>query len=546
MAEQKVSYLSGQDEANRAYQEALDNLLRSLDARKNRLFDPTMLAFAQAMLTPGQTGSFGEALGRAAGAVGTSEAQQAKEQQELAKMQFDVAQQGMQIERQKARERYLMGQMEPTAGPTPPAAPGAAPAGPSATAAAPAAQAAAAPQPPGTEGITGERILPPNTEIASKVNLIRAALQDPSKSPVDLAKDIQDLQRKRYIEHAEGIVDLSTGMLYRTKKPDIAPVAIQLRTIPGLEGQTITVATTRAREHDEALKQAMAGNPEPLRVLERSLTSTFAEQPVKPAKPEEKEDPRIAQAVAQATGKPTAGRIQTAEEVAASAAAQKELATLTAKDRATRTNTAMQSAETAANTMPVVEQLRAFSQGPNADRIFGPLTNSRILDQIARLAETGVGMSGFNLGIPAIRDVVNNLRLTPEEQRDLQLVGQLMVKLQMGITSAERGAGAVSNFERELFAQAKITKDDTAQTVRAKIDGMARAYKYQMDLADKLEETGMQYDQFIRTKEGRQMYSDYLKDMSNMIGRLPTVGRPAAPSAPPKPGDFKIRQVPGG
>lgn len=568
----KTSDITGQDaatvEAKRVHQEALEKILQSLDARKNRLFDPTLLAFAQAMLTPGQTGSFGEALGRAAGAVGASEAQMAKEEQELAKMRFDVAQQGMQLERQKSRERFLMGQMEPPApgGAAAPSAPGALPqAGLGAPTGVPAgAQTAAASQPPGTEGIKGEPFMPPNPDVANKLKLLQAALQDPNKSMFDVAKELQELQRRRTIDHPEGIVDLATGLIYRTKKPDITPVNIQLRTIPGLEGQTISVATTRAREHDEAMKEAMAGKPERLRALERSLTSTFAEQPAK--QDEAKEDPRITAAVTQATGRTDArGRIPTSQESEAAAAAQKEIATLTAKDLATRTNTVRDDAKTAASVMPIIEQLRVFSEGPTANRVFGPLTNNRVLDQIVLLAESGVGMSGFNLGIPAVRDVVNNLRLTPEEQRDLQLVGQLLVRLQLGITAAERGPGSVTEYERRLFAQAKITRDDTPATVRSKIESMGRAYKYQMDLADKLQDTGMQYDQFIRTNEGRQLYRQYLTDMTNMVGRLPAAQasreaapRPASatpartPAAPrpapatPKPGDFTIRQVPGG
>jgi len=74
MAEAKAptaSYLSGDDpdiiDANRRYQEALARLTESLDVRKNRFFDPTLLAVAEGFLGPTQTGSFGEALGRVAG-----------------------------------------------------------------------------------------------------------------------------------------------------------------------------------------------------------------------------------------------------------------------------------------------------------------------------------------------------------------------------------------------------------------------------------------------------------------------------------------------
>lgn len=543
------------EESQRKYQEALDRVTASLDARKNRLFDPTLLAMAEGFLAPTRTGSFGESLGIAAGKLRGAEEARFKEEQELAQAQLGVAQQGMQLQQQRARQQFLAGLAGPSgappqAGGMPPQGAGGLPAqggaAPSQGAATPGAQAAVAPQPPGTEGVTGERIMPPNPEVANRVSYVRAALQDPKKAIPDVVKELQELERKRYIEHPEGIVDLSTGMLFRTKRPDITPVAIQLRTIPGIQGQSLTVSTPQAREHDVALKEAMEGKPERLRMLERNLVSTFAEQgPAKPVAAEEKEDPRIEQAVAQAAGRSAIrSRIQTTEESAASAAAQKELATLTAKDRATRTNVVREDAKTAASTLPTVMQLRELVNGPNADRIFGPLTNRNALDQIVRLAETGVGMSGFNLGIPGIRDVVLNMRLTPEERRDSELVGQLLVKLQMGITAAERGPGAVTEFERRLFADSRITKDDTPATVRAKINAMARAYKFQMELADSLEDTGMQYDEFIRTKDGRQMYRQYLTDMTNMVGGLSS----GKPSAAPKPTDkpkFIIRPAGG-
>lgn len=89
-------------EANRAYQEALAKLTTALDQRKNRFFDPRYLAAAQAFLSPTKTGSFFEALGTAAGAVGQAQEGMRKEDQEIAKLQLDLASQGLGMARQKA------------------------------------------------------------------------------------------------------------------------------------------------------------------------------------------------------------------------------------------------------------------------------------------------------------------------------------------------------------------------------------------------------------------------------------------------------------
>lgn len=529
-----LTYATGDDteaeEANRRYQEAQRLLLESLDARKNRLFDPTLLAFSQAMLTPGQTGSFGEALGRAAGAVGAAEAQRIKEDRELAGMRLELAQQGLSLSQQRSRQKMLQGMMGPAA-PSPGAAPGAPGAAPGAPSGAPPSQPPAlADKPPGMEGVQGTPIMPPNPEVANRRSILMSAISEPGRSMFDITKELQDLERKRYKEHPEGIVDLATGLLYRISKPiDVAPVTIQLRTIPGLENQTINVPTDVAKQWTQAFNEAIkSGNADKLRSLERSITSTFTE-----AKPAESGSPAVEAAVRQATG--AGGRVATTQELETSAAEKKELAVIGAKDKATRTSTMMQNAETAANNIPVVEQLRAFAQKPTANRVLGAFTNPQVISQVVRLAETGVSGPGFSVGIPAVRDVVNNMRLNAEEQRDLQLVGQLLTRLQLGMTSAERGSGAVSNFERELFARAKITQDDLPQTVMAKVNGMARMYKYQTDVADKLQSTGMQYDDYIRTPEGRSLYRQYLTDMQSIVDNLPAGRRPAKPASAPRP-----------
>ena len=114
MAEAKsssVSYLPGEDpetiEANRRYQEALATLTKSLDSRKNRFFDPVLLAMAEGFLSPTQTGSSWESLGKVAGKVGQAEAAAAKEEQEIAQQKLAVAGQGVELQRLKARDAAL-------------------------------------------------------------------------------------------------------------------------------------------------------------------------------------------------------------------------------------------------------------------------------------------------------------------------------------------------------------------------------------------------------------------------------------------------------
>jgi hypothetical protein len=69
----------------------------------------------------------------------------------------------------------------------------------------------------------------------------------------------------------------------------------------------------------------------------------------------------------------------------------------------------------------------------------------------------------------------------------------------------------------------------------AKVNGMARMYKYQVEIADRLQGTGMQYDDYIRTNEGRSLYRQYLSDMQSIVGNLPAGRSPARPARPARP-----------
>jgi hypothetical protein len=135
MAEPKApsaSYLPGNDpeaiEANRRYQEALTLLNQSLDTRKNRLFDPVLLAMAQGFGAPTQTGGFGESFSNAAKSVSAAEEAEIKREQEIAQQRLAVAGQGLELQRLKSRDAELSNYLNPT-GPVagPKAAPAAGP-----------------------------------------------------------------------------------------------------------------------------------------------------------------------------------------------------------------------------------------------------------------------------------------------------------------------------------------------------------------------------------------------------------------------------------
>ena len=67
-----------------------DDLLKSLDSRKNRPFNPMLMKLAAGMLQPTKTGSFGESLGYAAAGMSEQAERDFAQQQQDAKLRFEL------------------------------------------------------------------------------------------------------------------------------------------------------------------------------------------------------------------------------------------------------------------------------------------------------------------------------------------------------------------------------------------------------------------------------------------------------------------------
>ena len=76
--------------------------LLNLAETRRQLFDPTLLALAQGLLAPTKTGSFGESLGYAAGNVQQAQAQEAKRQEDIARMRYELETSALQQEKEES------------------------------------------------------------------------------------------------------------------------------------------------------------------------------------------------------------------------------------------------------------------------------------------------------------------------------------------------------------------------------------------------------------------------------------------------------------
>jgi hypothetical protein len=239
--------------ANQAYQEAMDKLLQTYEARNEKpFFDPQMLSLAQAFAKPTQTGSFFESLGNVAGSLGASQEAEQKKAEDLARMRLELAGMGVgQANQRAAMQMYREGAEPPGA---PPSAPPAAP------------QRAPQPQSPSdfalqSMGIDeqGIQIFPPQPLMPEKQFLAAQAFK--GVNPMDARIAYQDYLRKD-IEVAQNgnVIQRSTGRVFDL--PDPTPVEVPFLT---LGGETFTVSKTQARALD---RLAMAGDQQGRAALE--------------------------------------------------------------------------------------------------------------------------------------------------------------------------------------------------------------------------------------------------------------------------------------
>lgn len=288
---QKALYAPGEDlesiAANQAYQDALAKLTKSLDVRKNRLFDPVLLSIAEGFLGPTQTGSFGEALGRVAGKIGPAEAAAAKERQDIAAFELDLASKGIELQRQKARDamvrRFLSGEEGPSAGalPTSSRAEAGEPSG-----ARPAQGALAQAQgAPGREmGIQ----IAPGTPGISRQQFFSLGLAD-GKNISDIAKDWEAIQRGRLQSKENYMINTGTGMAYLLPSADLVQVQIFNRdgsppkTYPVTKNQAIRLSELAEKGDSEGyfdLADRITRGPQP---SARPVAPAASQQPAVPS-----------------------------------------------------------------------------------------------------------------------------------------------------------------------------------------------------------------------------------------------------------------------
>lgn len=560
MAEAKTpsaQYLAGEDPeiaaANKRYQDAVARLSESLTNRK-MMFDPTLLAMAEGFLSPTQTGSFGESLGKMAGKVGTAQEAEDKRQLALKEREVAVAGQGIELQRMKARDaellKYLGGPQAaagPIAGPQagaiagPQAGPlsggatptaeapveGAAPAGAlsQATPQAAGPKVVGSPQgalaalesnkPPGFEGVEGIQVMPPNPNFMTGRDYVRLNRMDKSKSAADLIKEGQEIEQKRYRDKEGGVQDLATGKFYQF--PTGKTEEIQIYGYPG---------TYKVDARTAARLSLLASNNDP---AYHDLAERVVKGPSKKGAAEAKP----------ADGKPAeagqSGNIKSQQELDLELERKKKLQGAEVEQEVADRKNFVQKARDADDSITTANVFRRFATDPNAKQMFGILNNDKISSGIATLVRDGVGIPGFTVGTKAIEDVMRNADLNPADQAKFRTF--LMYATQMQLQQSKYMKGAVSDFEQRLMANAGITASDTPEAIRMKADLLTRRAQFDRRVAKAFKSSKMTADEFLDSDKYNEMRDKYNEDLADLSsGSKVLTAAPAKPAAAPAAG----------
>lgn len=516
MAKEAVGYLPGADPgdmaANRENEAALQKLLSSLEARQNSMFDPTLLALAEGFLKPTQTGSFGESLGYAAAGMRQAQEKELEREQKIAQARLELAQQGLALQRQKARERMFQqmiggdgtpGPVEPAVGPS--GAPGE-PSGPvSAAGVAQGVAQAGAGRLAEPEGI---QFMPPDRSMLTYRQFITMMAQDPSVSPAEAQRRWQELQQKQREVRESGVVNLATGMFYPSK-PDQVEVQIYGSTYKVPPGIAAALNAAQQRGDMAAYKQIAD------RYLQRGEGATPEGAPVSVAEAE----------------------IRRAAELKR----EETLATEAAKREAEVEQRNLAAQRIFANTQRLQEYVK---KNPQA---FGIFARPTLMAAIGKAVNEGLRVGTTQIALGDFEGVIRQMMpgMTQQQLDAVMMAAGDLAEIELTYTQLYMKAqGQITEGEREIVRRIPggVSQSPTVLLQKAKL--LEARAQHDMNVADlfykmKDEKPSLTYLQFERSPQYRQMTQQYNRHLATLFGGQPAVPRPqgaeqtTAPAATP-------------
>lgn len=509
MAPAPLTFLPGESEearaANKMYQDALKKMVESLDARKNRMFDPTLLAMAQGFLTPGRTGSFGEALGQVAGNVRAAETERAKEEQQLAEMGLKVAQSNIAMQQQLERDRPYQEYFRGATGTPAAGAQGAAPSSgaqispvpiQSTAAQAPSPAQAIIQQAQQQVGAVGKPIN--RVAISNPMPDFNEFLRDQRSKGVSFtdaqaawAKMLSD--RIKVTDHF--ITNTATGEIFQ-KVPDVDSVEVTLET---QGGRSYKMTKAQAQEL-ESLRQS---NPQDARLWEQRFVNL-----------------------------PGGGTRPSTTESEAARTGATEAAQLREREEGKRRESLSIAGAAAQELLPSLELATDIAAKPHMKEILGRFSGGDLLSAAVRVAQSGIGTQEFRIAAADLQQNLQGLGRTTDQINDVNVLAMIAGRLQLTISKAAQGQGSISDRERALFATMGISSvTDPQKALLQKVAALSAKAEFDKKAAELFEDSNKTVSQFKRSREFVELENRYIAQLKSIVS--PPSSAPAAPAAAP-------------
>jgi hypothetical protein len=474
-----------------SYQSALERIKTALDARENRPFDPHLLAIAQGLLSPTKTGSFGESLGQAAGNVLPVMQTEEKQNLDTAQMRLQLA----QAEREQANLTAAQRAFQQKAGlPVTGARP-----------------AEGAPGAPGTPAQGGA----PEMKTVSLQDAMEFVAAFPNQK--ELGARMMEAAKAgldRYSIAMNGIVfDKMTGKYLNADIPgqtqsDFATPYGTYKMTPNQHARfEMAQNAGMGREWMDAFKQ---GNQFK---VDQLVAGKLEGKPAMPG---------AAPAVSTETppAATTAGRLSTTEQEAQASRAKAE-AEAAGTGAGKRTSGAMDAVQQAQDSRIAAEGLKDLTSQEGAKEVWGIFEHPTIKSAIAGMVENGKFVPDDIRSAAIKLNIANKIKPNPGESTaeytdrkqailDRYYTGiSLAAQLQFQASMLAKGQGAISNGERQLFADTTISRKDTPETLKKKADMIIARAEFIQQRAETLEASGMSLDRYIRSDEGKAAVKEY-------------------------------------
>lgn len=463
-----------------ALNKALLQMRQSLDARKNRLFDPVLMQAAAGFLKPTKTGSFGESLGNAAENVGIASEREMARNAENQKLEMELVSKEQELRQQLGSDelvRQLSGGMKPGGQQM---APGAPP-----TMGQPSAQ-------PG--GQNPQQVLAQASQ--GRIKITDEVLLLANRIAPKLLPTLQEMRKAQ--EGEEGNIIKREQLVI-----DRARLEQDKRKVIPRGGRTEReMNQAEYAEYQAKLKEYLStgdeqallsfydskGYLEPEQVRARKVVPAgTAPQPIGGAKSQSELD-----AEKEAATKTSGSRAEAAEKLASRLGLQ---------------------AEAAFENSNIANDMIGYAK--NNPLVFNIMNRPGLGNAIARAVEQGANAGNFNISLPA--STIKQYELGANDLTALQMFMQKSAQLQSRGRQLNRtpGEGSTSDYETKLLGGIYALPSDSQRAIILKSDALKMQGLFDEERFklwnQKSRQPGYSYNDFLVDDDFKKVKTDYRK-----------------------------------